>query len=106
MSEEDFTADPAQDGPSAGGRTRDDHPDADRSRLSAAAREEQAPLGSHPEYDDVLDVAVQYTFPCSDPISIDSCCASAGRRSPFTEDTRAPGEGAEPQPTDTTIRPR
>ena len=31
----------------------------------------QAPLGSEPSYDDVLDVAVQYTFPASDPIAIE-----------------------------------
>ena len=30
----------------------------------------QAPLGPEPSYDDVLDVAVQYTFPASDPISV------------------------------------
>jgi hypothetical protein len=73
---------------------------------SAAANREQAPLGEHPSYDDVLDVAVQYTFPCSDPISVDSCCASSEGRSTFARDTRPPGEGAEPQPTDTVSRPR
>lgn len=30
----------------------------------------QAPLGPDPSYDDVLDVAVQYTFPASDPIAV------------------------------------
>ncbi len=45
-------------------------------------RNEQLPLGAHPSYDDVLDVAVQYTFPCSDPISVDSSCADAARRQP------------------------
>ena len=39
------------------------------------ANEQQEPLGAHPSYDDVLDVAVQYTFPCSDPIAVDACCA-------------------------------
>jgi hypothetical protein len=68
---------------------------------------EQAPLGEHPNYDDVLDVAVQYTFPCSDPIAVDSCCARVGGEgSSFAQDTRPPGQGAEPQPTDTTARPR
>jgi hypothetical protein len=32
-------------------------------------RNEQWPLGSHPSADDVLDVAVEYTFPASDPIA-------------------------------------
>lgn len=68
---------------------------------------EQAPLGDHPSYDDVLDVAVQYTFPCSDPISIDSSSAHAGGPgSSFAADTRPPGEGAEPQTPGTTSRPR
>jgi hypothetical protein len=73
---------------------------------SPAENREQPPLGEHPSYDDVLDVAVQYTFPCSDPIAVDSCCASAGARSTFAKDTRPPGEGAEPQPADTVSRPR
>ena len=42
----------------------------------ARERNEQAPLGEHPTYDDLLDVAVQYTFPCSDPIAVESCCGS------------------------------
>jgi hypothetical protein len=73
---------------------------------ATAGGPEQAPLGEHPSYDDVLDMAVQYTFPCSDPISVDSCCASAGARSTFAADTRPPGAGAEPQPTDTVSRRR
>jgi hypothetical protein len=36
----------------------------------ARERNEQLPLGEHPTYDDVLDVAVEYTFPCSDPIAV------------------------------------
>lgn len=32
--------------------------------------DEQAPLGTAPSYDELLDVAVQYTFPCSDPIAV------------------------------------
>ena len=71
-------------------------------------RNEVAPLGDHPDYDDVLDVAVQYTFPCSDPIAVEACCSHAGRKShsTFAEDTRPPGAGAEPQTSDTTSRPR
>lgn len=38
--------------------------------------DEQAPLGAHPSYDDMVDAAVEYTFPCSDPISIDTCCST------------------------------
>ena len=49
---------------------------------TSPAREDntQAPLGPEPSYDDVLDVAVQYTFPCSDPIAIQECCAAAQGR--------------------------
>jgi len=45
----------------------------------------QAPLGSNPSYDDVLDVAVQYTFPCSDPIAVVESCSSAEGRAPHPE---------------------
>jgi hypothetical protein len=59
---------------------------------------EQEPLGAHPSYDEILDVAVQYTFPCSDPIACDTCCAGAERRrereagAPF-----GPGPGTGPE---------
>ena len=51
---------------------------------------------------------MQYTFPCSDPISVDACCGKdrGEARSTFTRDTRPPGAGADPQTTDTTSRPR
>jgi hypothetical protein len=65
-------ADPS--GPSGGALTRDHVPE------PAPERAQQAPLGDHPDYDDVLDVAVQYTFPCSDPIAVDSCCAHVKER--------------------------
>jgi hypothetical protein len=42
--------------------------------------DEQAPLGPEPTYDEVLDVAVEYTFPCSDPIAVDSCCGQISRK--------------------------
>jgi hypothetical protein len=45
-------------------------------------KNEQAPLGPHPTYDDVLDVAVEYTFPASDPVAVDSCCADLRRKEP------------------------
>lgn len=43
--------------------TTDHHPDVREDNV-------QAPLGPEPSYDDVLDVAVQYTFPASDPIAV------------------------------------
>lgn len=54
----------------------------------------QAPLGEHPTYDDVLDVAVQYTFPCSDPIAVEACCADVEKRLEREEgQPRGPGHG-------------
>ncbi|MDB5964024.1 MAG: hypothetical protein JWQ72_524 [Polaromonas sp.] len=47
---------------------------------SAQAAPGQAPLGSDPSYDAVLDLAVEYTFPCSDPIAVDGCCYSIEAR--------------------------
>ena len=65
-----------------------------------AAREdnEQTPLGAHPSYDDVLDVAVQYTFPCSDPISVQECCTAAagGALHPEREEGAPQGPGQTP----------
>jgi hypothetical protein len=40
---------------------------------AAASAAEQAPLGNDPTYDELLDVAVEYTFPCSDPIAAGGC---------------------------------
>jgi hypothetical protein len=40
----------------------------------------QLPLGSEPDYDLVLDIAVEYTFPCSDPIAVDTCCGNSALR--------------------------
>ena len=52
----------------------------------------QEPLGEHPSYDDVLDVAVQYTFPCSDPIAVDGCCADIDQKMQRQEgQARGPG---------------
>jgi hypothetical protein len=42
----------------------------------------QGPLGPAPDYDTVLDVAVEYSFPCSDPIAVESCCGSSTTRRP------------------------
>ena len=58
----------------------------------ARPADQQAPLGSEPSYDDVLDVAVQYTFPCSDPISVDACCA----HHPEREEGHTKGPGRTP----------
>lgn len=41
---------------------------------------EQAPLGSSPSYDDVVDVGSQYSFPCSDPPAIEEACKAAEGR--------------------------
>lgn len=60
-----------------------------------AERNEQLPLGDHPSYDDVLDVAVQYTFPASDPIAVDACCADIDARLQ-REEGRPQGPGATP----------
>ena len=43
-------------------------------RHTAPERNEQAPLGPSPSYDEVLDTAVEYTFPASDPVSVEGCC--------------------------------
>ena len=53
--------------------------------------EQQEPLGSQPSYDDVLDVAVQYTFPCSDPIAVE--CSS---HDPERDEGHAKGPGRTP----------
>lgn len=42
-------------------------------------RNEQWPLGPHPSSEDVLDVAVEYTFPASDPIAA-GCAEELARR--------------------------
>ena len=44
--------------------------------ISNSTENIQEPLGPNPSYDDVLDLAVEYTFPCSDPIAV-SCCSDA-----------------------------
>ena len=93
-------------GASAGTPTREYRPHAQAGEHGAATRNQQAPLGEHPGYDDVLDVAVQYTFPCSDPIAVDADAVAADGHSSFAEDDRPPGAGAEPQTTDTASRPR
>ena len=55
-------------------------------------RDEQAPLGAAPSYDEMLDVAVQYTFPASDPIAVDG----GGRHRPEREEGAPKGPGTTP----------
>ena len=65
----------------------------------APERNEQAPLGPSPSYDDVLDTAVEYTFPASDPIAVETCCKDVAARSadeparPEPASTEEPGRG-------------
>ena len=49
-------------------------------RNTAPERNEQAPLGSTPSYDEVLDVSVEYTFPASDPPSVQGACQDIAER--------------------------
>lgn len=49
-------------------------------RQAVPERNEQAPLGPHPSYDEVLDTAVEYTFPASDPVAVDSSAKDAQAR--------------------------
>ncbi|OYU73419.1 MAG: hypothetical protein CFE45_37360 [Burkholderiales bacterium PBB5] len=58
----------------------------------APERNEQAPLGPSPSYDDVLDTAVEYTFPASDPIAVDSCCKDVVAREPADAPAPRPGQ--------------
>jgi predicted component of type VI protein secretion system len=51
----------------------------------APERNEQAPLGPTPSYDEVLDVAVEYTFPASDPLAVQTCCEDVRRRDPAVQ---------------------
>jgi hypothetical protein len=48
--------------------------------ITARERNEQEPLGSAPTYDEVLDVAVEYTFPASDPVAVQGCCQDIADR--------------------------
>ena len=53
-----------------GGELQGAQPPADRDTPAP----QQAPLGDRPSYDELLDTAVDYTFPCSDPIAAGGCC--------------------------------
>lgn len=58
-----------------GGQVEGAEPPADKPVAQPA---QQAPLGDAPSYDEVLDTAVDYTFPCSDPIAAE-CCERLGK---------------------------
>jgi hypothetical protein len=49
---------------------------------TALEQNDQAPLGPEPSYDELLDTAVEYTFPCSDPIAVETCCAKRAKADP------------------------
>lgn len=61
-------------------------------RNAVPERNEQEPLGSRPTYDQVLDLAVEYTFPASDPLAVDNSCGDARERHPDGDDGRPPKE--------------
>jgi len=67
----------ANDSIPRGGALPDAQPPADKIVQSDG---EQAPLGDDPSYDDLLNTAVDYTFPCSDPIAAGGCCGRARTR--------------------------
>jgi hypothetical protein len=52
----------------------------------------QAPLGPQPDYDAVLDLAVEYSFPCSDPIAVDACCGGIAKRNAAADLSRTGDE--------------
>lgn len=58
-----------------GGALQDAQPPGDR---PASADGEQGPLGVEPSYDDLIGTAIDYTFPCSDPIAA-GCCDQSRR---------------------------
>jgi hypothetical protein len=69
---------------------------------SSGDRDRQEPLGSRPDYQHVLDVACEYSFPCSDPIAVDACCTGSlkrektqGQPSPADAEVAAPLESTE-----------
>lgn len=49
-------------------------------RSTVPEQDAQAPLGAQPSYDAVLDLAVEYTFPASDPVAVGSTCQAIADR--------------------------
>jgi hypothetical protein len=60
-------------------------PDSPDSPAVRTPQDVQPPLGPAPDYDAVLDLAVEYSFPCSDPIAVDGCCAEIAKRTSAQE---------------------
>lgn len=50
------------------------------SQTNASEAMDTAQLGSNPSSEDVLDAGVEYTFPASDPISVQSAYTEADKR--------------------------
>jgi hypothetical protein len=48
----------------------------------ATPGKDPAPLGAHPSSDEALDVAVQYTFPASDPMAVGASVRAAEAEEP------------------------
>jgi|GEM_PF-4824132 len=46
-----------------------------------------AAQGAKPSYENMLDLALEYTFPCSDPTAIQSCCARIESRTRSLSET-------------------
>lgn len=58
--------------------------------FSSAKEEVEAKLateGVKPSYDNMLDLALEYTFPCSDPPAIQSCCTRIEARTRMRSQT-------------------
>lgn len=92
MREDDWTA-TLQEHPMSPFPTSDAPPrQPDAAGPDQPQRDEQSPLGTAPSYDDLLDVAVQYTFPASDPIAVQP----SGKRHPEREEGGAKGPGTTP----------
>ena len=64
----------------------------------APERNEQEPLGPSPSYDDVLDVAVEYTFPASDPVAVQSSCNDIAAREAGQPGDRCQDQRESPAP--------
>jgi hypothetical protein len=58
----------------------DMRPTSDIADSKVPARREEPPVGSPPSSEALLDAAVEYTFPASDPIAIQSAFERAKKR--------------------------
>jgi hypothetical protein len=64
-----------------------------RDDLKATAGTAPAPLGEYPSAEEILDVAVEYTFPASDPTAVGAVCNAARE-----EAKQSPAEGRDALP--------